>query len=48
MMIIKPVMFSFLFGGVIMLVGGEQREIKSAGTVDSAEMSIIYETPQKH
>ena len=48
MMIIKAVMFSFRFESVIRLIGGEQRVIKSAGTVDYAEMSIIYGTPKNH
>ena len=47
-MIIKGIIFSSWFGGVIRLIGGEQRVIKSASTVDSAEISIIYGTPQKH
>ena len=47
MMIIKSVMFSFLFGNVIRLTGGEQRSIKSAGTVDFTEMSITYGTAKK-
>ena len=47
-MIINAVMFSFRFGSVTRLIGGEQRVIKSAGTVDSEEMSIIYGTPQNH
>ena len=47
-MIIKLVMLSFLFGSLIRLIGGEQRGIKSAGTVDSAEMSILYGTPKKY
>ena len=38
----------FYLGGVIRLIGGYQRGIKSTGTVDSAEMSIIYGTPQNH
>ena len=33
---------------MISLIGGDQRGIKRAGTVDSEEMSIIYGTPQKH
>ena len=41
MMIIKAVMFSFRFRSVIRLMGGEKRGIKSSGTVDYAEMSII-------
>ena len=48
MMIIKAVIFSFQFGNVIRLLGGEQREIKSDGDVYSVEMSIIYGTPQKN
>ena len=48
MMIIKSVMFSFHFGGVLMLIGGEKSGMKSAGTMDSAKMSIIYGTPQNH
>ena len=48
MMIVKAVMFSFQFGSVISLIGEEQRVIKSSGIVDSAEMSIIYGTPQKN
>ena len=47
-MIIKAVMLSFRFGSVTRLIVGEQRAIKSAGTVDSAEMSIIYGNPQNH
>ena len=46
MMIIKSVMFYFRFGGVIRLIGWEQKGINSAGTMDSAEMSIPYGTPQ--
>ena len=45
MMIIKAVIFSFRFGSLIRLVGGENRGIKSAGAVDSEEISIIYGTP---
>ena len=48
MMIIKTVMFYFRFGSVISLIGGEERVIKSAGTVDSVEIIIIYGTPQKN
>ena len=48
MRIIKSVMLSFRFGGVIRLIGGEQRGTKSSGTVNSAEVSIIYVTLQKH
>ena len=48
MMIIKEVILSFLFGSVIRLIGGYQRGIKSAGTVDSTEISIIYGTTQNH
>ena len=48
MMIIKVVMFSFQFGGVIRLIGGDKIGIKSAVTVDYVEMSIIYGTPQNH
>ena len=48
MVIIKSVMFSFRFGSVTRLVGGDQRVIKSAGTVDSVGTSILYGTPQKH
>ena len=48
MMTIKVVMFSFLFGSVIRLIGGEQNVINTAGTVDSAEIIIIHGTPQKH
>ena len=47
MMIIKAVMYSFSFGSVIRLIGGEQRAI-SAGTVYSVETSIIDETPQNN
>ena len=47
-MIIKEVMFSFLFGSETRFTGGEQRVTKSAGTVDYVEMSIIYGTTQKH
>ena len=47
-MILKSVMFYFLFGSVIRLIGGEQKEINNAGTVDYEEMSIIYGTPQKN
>ena len=45
MMIIKAVVFYFQFGSVVRLIGEDHRVIKSAGTVDSAEMSIIYGTP---
>ena len=48
MMIVKAVMFSFRFGSVTRLIGGEQRGINSIGTVDSAEISIIYGTPKNH
>ena len=48
MVIIKAVMFSFRFGSAIMLIGGDQMGIKSAGTVDSTEMSIIYGTTQNN
>ena len=48
MMITKAVMISFRFVSVIGLIGGETRGIKSAGTVNSAEMSIIYGTPQRN
>ena len=48
MIIIKEVMLSFQFGSAKMLIEGDQRGIKSAGTLDSVEMSIIYGTPQKH
>ena len=48
MMIVKAVMFAFLFGGVISLIGVEKSVIKSSGTVDSAEICILYRTPQKH
>ena len=47
MMIIESVMSSFIFGSVTRLIGWKQRVIKSAGTVDSAEMDIIYGNPQK-
>ena len=47
-MIIKAVVLSFIFGSMIWLIGGAQRGINSVGTVDFAEMSIIYGTPQKH
>ena len=47
-MIIKSVMFYFRFGSVTGLIGGEKRGIKSAGIVDSAEMTIIYGPPQKY
>ena len=47
-MIIKAVILSFIFGTVIKLIVGDQRGTKSAGTVDSAKMSIIYGTKQKH
>ena len=43
-MIIKEVMLYFLFVSVTRLIRGEQMGIKSAGTMDSAEMSIIYGT----
>ena len=46
MMITKAVMFSFQFGSVIKLIGGEKSGIKSAGTMDYAEISIIYGTPK--
>ena len=46
MMIIKAVMFSFRFGSVTRFIGGEKRGTKSAGTVDFAEMNIIYGTPK--
>ena len=39
-------MLSFRFGGVIRLIGGDKGVIESSGTVDSAEMSIIYGTPK--
>ena len=48
MIITKAAIFSFIFGSTTRLIGGEQRVIKSAGTVDSAEMIIIYGTPQKN
>ena len=48
MMIIQVGMFYFQFFSVTSLIGGELRVINSAGTVDSAEMSRIYGTPQKH
>ena len=48
MVIIKAVMFSFRFGSVIRFIGGEKRGIKSAGTVDYVEMTIIYGTPQNY
>ena len=32
---------------MIRLIGGEKRGINSAGTVDSAEMSIIYGTKKR-
>ena len=48
MIIIKSVMLSFQFGSAIRLIGGYQGLIKSAGTVDSADMSIIYGTTQKN
>ena len=44
---LKAVMFYFRYGSVIRLIGGEQRILKSATTVDSAEMIIIYGFPQK-
>ena len=47
-MIIKSVIFYFRFVGVIMLIGGEKGGIKIAGTVDSAEIIIIYGTPKRH
>ena len=47
-MIIRAVVFYFIFGGVLRFIGREQRVIKSAGTVDSTEISIIYVTPQKY
>ena len=43
-MIVKSVMFSFLFGSVTILIGEEQRRINSADTMDSVEISIIYGT----
>ena len=48
MIIIKAVMLSFIFGSVIRLIGGDKRGIKSVGTVDSAEMSIIYGLQVQH
>ena len=48
MIIIKAVMFFFHFVIVIRMIGGEKMGIKSVGAVDSAEMSIIYGTPQKY
>ena len=48
MVIIKALMLSFLFVSVIRLIGGDKMRINSAGTVDSAETSIIYGTTQKH
>ena len=48
MMVIKAVMFSFLFGSLIRLIGGEQRGINSTGIVDSVGISIIYVNPKKH
>ena len=47
-MIIESVMSSFRFGSVTRLIGGYKRVIKSAGTVDYAEISIIYGTPKSH
>ena len=41
-------MFSIRFGSVIRLIWGDKRGIKSSGTMYSAEMSIIYGTPQKN
>ena len=46
--IINVVMFFFLFGILTSLIGGELRGIKSSGTVDSAEMSIINGILQNH
>ena len=48
MIIIKELMFLFLFGDVIRLILGDKRVIQISGTLDSAEMSIIYVVPQKH
>ena len=47
-MIIKAVMFYFRFGSAIRLIGGDQRGIESAVTMDYEEMIIIYGTPQNH
>ena len=41
-------MFSFLFVSVISLIGRDKMGIKSYGTVDSAEMTIIYGNPQNY
>ena len=41
-------MLYFEFGGVIRLIEGGQRGIKSAVTVDSEKMIIIYGTTKKH
>ena len=38
----------FLFESVTSLIGGEKRGINSSSTVDFAEISIIYGSPQKH
>ena len=47
-MIPKAVMLYFWFGSVIRLKGVDKRRINSSGTVDSAEMSIIYGTKKNH
>ena len=44
----KAVILSFLFGSVTRLIGGEKRIIKSAGTVDSEIVVVIYGTPQNN
>ena len=48
MMIIKAVMFSFRFGGVIRLIGGDKSGIKNSGTEDFVEIRSIYGTTQKY
>ena len=48
MMMIKSVMLPLKFGSVISLIGGEQRGINRAGTVDSVKLIIIYGPPKNH
>ena len=48
MMIIKAVILYFRFGDVIRLIGEEQKGIKSSGTVEYVEISIMYGTPQNN
>ena len=37
-----------LFGSAVRLIGGDKRGIRSAGTMDSAEISILHVTPKNH